>query len=599
MLLDCRAHDSEIQAHAGWSAGRVRSYLGALGRDTVLHDVWPTTPEGIRADLGALAQEHGARPIGKKTTLAGVMARMVDRGWWTRNLRRATRRENEQQEHAAGHITKALQCYVTDHAVKLSNARNKANRATLDALEVCNESGQAFNLQEIADKSVSNPALRRAELMTRCRGFEEAAQFMGHKGLFLTLTTPKRFHRKDKYGHDVKKWTDASPKDGQAYLCKAWGRIRAAWKKAGIAPYGFRVAEPHQDGTPHWHLLLFVPSEQVREMLAIAARHAMADSRSESGARQHRFTVKRIDPSRGSATGYIAKYIAKNIDGTREDGTQIDIAGQDDDAPAAADLAAVRVRAWAATWGIRQFQQIGGPSVTVWRELRRLGEDAPALQLEMFEKPRAAASRGAWFDFWMVQGGPEVARQDLTLRPMYASDSLGKYGDETKKIKGVLGFDGVNEFAEVTRLEVWTVQRAGTAAANVMQSDFELKRSRAPFFKAYEDAEFKRIGAAERTRTGVNNCTAQTFDFSSFDKSDPEETAYLFDRGDMGDPMTQADDIKDDEKSIRAMAWSFWPHVAPPDGATLDPIYQKFTAAPGRMPANKPKKEKRYEDRKQ
>ena len=553
-MLDCRAADHEIKTEARWQAGRVRSYVASIPRNsnTVFSAVWPTTPEGISEDLARIARDANATPItGKKCSIAGTIARMIDPAWWTRNLRRATLREHETQARAAGEVTRNKQLYLSDHAVKVKAERDKANRLTLEGLEVVNEQGEAFNLQDIADKSVSNPKIRRAELMTRARGFEEAAEFMGHTAYFLTLTCPARFHRKDKNGYDVKKWRDMSPKDGQEYLCTVWARTRAAWAKNNITVYGFRVAEPNQDGTPHWHLLLFVPGAQVKDMLTIAHEHAHAENRGEAGAKKHRFTAKRIDTTKGSATGYIAKYICKNIDGTKEDGTPLENSERDSEhgPDTSANHAAQRVRNWASTWGIRQFQQIGGPSVTVWRELRRLGKDAETLQLELFEKPRAAAVRGDWMAFWLVQGGPEVARKDLSLKPFYMSDDLGKYGDMTPKIKGVTGKDATGEYLEVTRKTAWTVQRAGAAAQDAAQwawaDKLDFNRTNATFLEAYKDVEFQRIGEAERTRTGINNCRNDppaTFDFSSFE---PDESPEIYATGEprMGFPEDQADVI--------------------------------------------------------
>ena len=90
----------------------------------------------------------------------------------------------------------------------------------------------------------------------------------------------------------------------------------------------------------------------------------------ERGARKNRVNFKRLQ--KGGAAGYIAKYIAKSI-GHHALKEHLD--------EATGDLFTVemggvpghmRVDAWASTWRIRQFQPIGQPSVTAWREVRRI-----------------------------------------------------------------------------------------------------------------------------------------------------------------------------------------------------------------------------------
>ncbi|WP_445286078.1 replication endonuclease [Vibrio sp. V09_P4A23P171] len=94
---------------------------------------------------------------------------------------------------------------------------------------------------------------------------------------------------------------------------------------------------------------------------------AFRDSPNEKGAQKHRFTSEYIDPSKGSAVGYVAKYISKSIDGKHID--------SDRDSSLSGIDAAERVVTWARVNGIKQFQFIGGPSVSVWREMRRLREE--------------------------------------------------------------------------------------------------------------------------------------------------------------------------------------------------------------------------------
>jgi hypothetical protein len=432
-----------------------------------LAGVWKDVQATIAA-VSALVEPHGiVCPDMKKHTPAAILKRLTDEAWWRRALRRHVGRSVEGAAINIGLVHRRAGCYASDGTVARRTQQKARNRALLASIIATNEQGQAYTLEELAALSVANPAIRRGELMMRIAGFEQIARDLGHVGEFYTLTAPSRFHaRLSASCHENPKYSGATPKEAQAYLCAVWARIRAAAKRRGLDMYGFRVAEAHHDGTPHWHLLLFVNPAARAGLRALMARYAVADTPGELGiaggidwlrasAKQWqaiapRFKAVAIDWGRGSAAGYIAKYIAKNIDAH---GVDVDLEGRD------AKDSAGRVDAWASCWGIRQFQQIGGAPVTVWRELRRL--DASAWDGAI--GAAAALADGAdWAGFVRLMGGAAgEGRERAPVRVFREEMEGGKYGDMVKKIVGILAVDS----GEVARTHeaVWILSRGAPA----------------------------------------------------------------------------------------------------------------------------------------
>ena len=386
--------------------------------------------------------------------LAGACARCCDEYWWRRRLRKRLGRQVEQVLRSIGQVKKQKQPYLSDWAFKRWQLSQKNNRDILEQMVAENEEGYQLNLADAAMRSISNPAHRRTELLTRMRGYEEIAESMGLVGQFLTLTCPSAYHPRHHHGPRNSKYNSSTPRDAMAYLNSVWAKIRSAWKKKGIRTFGFRVAEPHHAGTPHWHLVLFFSPDQAELAWEIFRKHALAVDGDEPGAQEVRAQRTLDDPSKGSATGYLTKYISKNIDGYK--------VGIDEEAEIDAVDGAQRVRAWASLWGIRQFQQIGSVSVTVWRELRRrkkvpLEEWEP----EEAEEIRQACASGNWARFVELMGGPMVARDDQALRPFHFPESDEKQGLYASDIKRILGVVMRGTMRVIrTRLHVWTIKQA-------------------------------------------------------------------------------------------------------------------------------------------
>jgi len=430
-----------------------------------------------RAAMERVCAGQGIQPPPAKVRDHPAMARMCCPLWWRRKLRKHQGRTVEATAVRLGYVNRFRDLYVSDERLKARQQQHRRNTATLAATMATNEDGQSFSLEELAAKSTSNKSIRRGELMTRIAGFERLADSVADQGLFITLTCPSRFHRYQLV-NDGKKGVDnprydpnETPRTANKYLGRVWARARAALKRLGLHPYGIRIAEPQHDGTPHWHFLVFVPPGQVEDLMATLRKYALQDSGDEAGAANHRCDFKLIDRTRGSAAGYIAKYVSKNIDGEH---VGLDLEGRP------ATDSAKRVDAWCSTWGIRQFQQVGGPPVSVWRELRRIARlpgDAPAHLVlahraanKQIQRDGDLAASVAWDDYCRAQGctgAGQRARIRLARRP---ADALGRYGDgATARSIGVetagvpagaaAGCSELKTWLVESERRVWTIER--------------------------------------------------------------------------------------------------------------------------------------------
>lgn len=510
---------------------------------------WGFAPKTPSQEIEPLIDEdHEAYLIRKDNELAWFrLTRLLNDDWWLRRIEQAYRQFCEHCEIINGRVRKGVSIYLSDRGLRDFRARKQAGILALSKMVAVNEeTGEEMEMLDIVKASIANPAIRRHELMVRMRGFETIAQENGLIGGFFTMTTPSKYHayKKNKKGHSFEndKYEGFSPKQAQQYLSATWAKARAKLKRLDIHLMGFRVCEPHHDGTPHWHALFFFKPDHEQLIQFVLSDYFTQENREELNVHddefrlwdnaltkrdEHndlfgclkineekalvekiekrikaRFDYKKIDPDKGSATGYIAKYIAKNIDGYKMP--------DDENDGTPADKTAEAVCGWSSLWRIRQFQQIGGPPVSVWRELRRLDQDKEVAEAkaqakksgekyepkiksfydlqkehDSIEVARIAADSANWSMFIEAMGGLFCLRADHPIKMTYKPVD-NAYGETVKKLKGLGSF----EKTMISRSDGWVITKK---LADNVGFDLEKERQLRPW-------------------SSVNNCTESELD---------------------------------------------------------------------------------------
>ena len=493
--------DAQIKARAAACALDARSMDIGLLVDK---------PWGEYARLVDFCRGRDVEPPPPFLLLKGMGARVRCQYWWRRALRRMVARKCERGALALGLVSKPARApYASDKAVWRRLDQNARNLSAMQAVIFENDEGYRRSLADLAATSTSNKAIRRGELMTRIRGCEEIAGELGHRGLFVTLTAPSRFHSTLRHGGRNPRHDGSTPRDSQQWHCGMWARARAKLARQGVHLYGFRVAEPHHDGCTHWHMLIWSASDlgQIQDVLRA---YWLSDAGNEPGAKKYRVAFKEMEE--GGAASYIAKYISKNIDDHGIASHLDDYAEGEISPDLIGDLEikpAMRVEAWASTWGIRQFQPLGQPPVTVWRELRRVREsEARAAGVGgIVHKAWLAAQRTGdvladWARYVRAQGGVMLGRAFRIVMRTEKRTVEGQYGE------GVRAFPLGVALNVSTAKTVWSERRLWRAV-EARESDFAAPK------------------AAPRTR--VNNCTQVT-------RPKGPDATQIF-RGGAGGPM--------------------------------------------------------------
>lgn len=416
----------------------------------------------------------------------GAVMRITCATWWNNQLRHLADLWREELLRAAGRVSRKASPYISHESLQEFREKRQRTRDFLKSWDIENEDGERLSLEDVYWSGLGNPRNRRNEMMACVRGMEQVAESRGDSAFFVTVTCPSRFHSVNEDGSLNPKYNGATVRDASDYLVyDVFAVARKKLNKEGLSWYGVRTVEPHHDGTPHWHMLVFTAPDNEERIIEIMRDAAIKSDRAELGNDiSPRFKCEKIDPAKGTPASYIATYIGKNLDASTFHDNDPKTGKPYADKESGKTMAETveNAIAWASLHRIRQFQFFGIPPRQVWRELRRLAgqmERNPAspkrLDHDDIDAILAAADVGCFATYINRQGGVLIPRNLYLIRTAYeTADEANDYGEFPQRIYGICAPSLGERYTICTHPDEWKLVRKEAKTDNSTDEDFDV-----------------------------------------------------------------------------------------------------------------------------
>ncbi|HBN9846902.1 TPA: replication endonuclease [Pseudomonas aeruginosa] len=292
---------------------------------------------------------------GKSSNTDSLAQRLIDKRWWRRQI---SKKADERREHLA-QISKELgrdagQICCTERTMRLMHERKiKAREFMASSYKIISstvgtENPVFFSLAEVDRNKQSS---RLNELFLDIKALEEIAKSREWEWMLITLTAAPEYHSNPAMGRNS---YDEELKAGMANraIASDWKAVRGYLKERGFKPsesfFGVRVTEVHDDGCPHWHILMFhelAVLQHVRDAVS-----GLYKGRPGSYFEEHKDEIIKVGRKEGednaaAASSYIFKYLSFALMSDCDD--ELDLSVQN------------RYRCAIKAMGARQYQMFG------------------------------------------------------------------------------------------------------------------------------------------------------------------------------------------------------------------------------------------------